>query len=301
MEIMEEIEKKELVKSFQSIENENANICTVILNVNNPKLGIKKQLSDIQIFGKTMKEWVANAVFDTNIKYVSYEFGEDFLPVVKNAVDTNSKYTFVLFSDTPLFQRKTFLQIMEYFKMKDLSVLKLTRGYVFETQYLLKIESLLNPQIQYFEEEDFVTCFSLKQLSLINDIMKNRILNYFMKNGVIIEDPSTTFIDADVQIGANTVIKPFNELRGNCIVEDGVLLDSNNLIYNSVICEKCRIHGATIKNSLLEKNVEVFEHSKICKNSKICESVKVPAYCLISNAVVTKDDKLKSFYEFIGD
>ena len=39
--------------------------------------------------------------------------------------------------------------------MKGLSVLKLTRGYVFDTKYLMQIENLYNPQTEYFEEEDF--------------------------------------------------------------------------------------------------------------------------------------------------
>ena len=300
MEIIEDISTKQMAQSSKDFESENIDVCTVILKVDNPKVESSKKLYDLNLFGKTLLEWVENSVFDTTIRYADYTFGEDFLPAVKRAVDTKSKYTFVLFSDAPLFQHKTFLQILEYFKMKELSVLKLTRGYVFETKYLLEIESLLNPQIQYFEEEDFITCHSLKQYTLISDIMKNRILNYFMKNGVIIEDPSSTFVDADVQIGKGTVIAPFNQIKGQSVVECDVCLNSHNVITDSVICEGAKIQNSTILKSFVGKNVKIFEYSKIC-DSKICDDATIPSHCLIKDAIVTKDDKLESFFSYIGE
>ena len=299
MEIIEEINRKELVESFREKENGNSDICTVVLKVNNPKFGIDQKTYDIKLFGKTMTEWVANAVFDTRIKYAEYNFGDDFLPTVKNVTDLNSKYTLVLFSDTPLFERKTFLQIMEYFKMKDLSVLKFTRGYVFETKYLMQIDSLLNPQMQYFEEEDFITCYSLKQVAIVREILKNRILNYFMKNGVIIEDPASTFIDADVQIEKNTQIAPFCKITGQSIIEQNVYVGSYSQVADSVVCAGSKILGAKVENSMIEKNVCVNEYVSIENNTRVCEGVVVPAHCKLSGVVVTKDEELRSFCSYI--
>lgn len=300
MVMIDEIGTKELVQSFREKENANNDVCTVLLKVDNQKFGIDQKAYDIKLFGKTMTEWVANSVFDTEIRYAEYKFGEDFLNIAKRVTNTNSKYTVVLFSDTPLFEHKTFLQIMEYFKMKSLSVLKLTRGYVFETKYLLQIDSLLNPQVQYFEEEDFITCYSLKQVAIVREVLKNRILNYFMKNGVIIEDPSSTFIDADVQIGKNTTIAPFCKIMGQSIVEDGVCIGSSSQISDSVICAGSKVCGANISNSLIEKNVIINEFTKIENNTKVCEGVEVPAHCNLKNVIVTSDDKLHSFCSYAG-
>ena len=299
MEIIEDISTKQLMETFRKKESTNS-VCTVILKVDNPKLGISKKMFDIDLCGKTFLEWAQNSVFDTTIRYVDYTFGEDFLPAVKRATDSNSKYTFVLFTDTPLFQHKTFLQIMEYFQMKGLSVLKLTRGYVFETKYLMQIDSLLNPQTQYFEEEDFITCYSLKQYSMISDIMKNRILTYFMKNGVIFEDPSSTFVDADVQIGKDTVVAPFNQLKGKTVVEGGVYLGSNNIIIDSVVCEGAKITKSCVSNSMVGKNATINEFTKISNNSRICDGATVPAGCTVNGAVVCAGDELKSFVSYEG-
>ena len=52
------------------------------------------------------------------------------------------------------------------------------------------------------------------RLATATDILRRRLLENLMLSGVTIVDPSTTFIDADVVIGQDTVIEPFTVLRG---------------------------------------------------------------------------------------
>lgn len=300
MEVEEMISTKEIVQGFKEKENEDE-ICTIILKVQSKEFPESNGLDDIKLFGKTPTEWVANAVFDTHIRYAPIDFKQDFMPVVKTMINPSCKWTVVLFNDTPLFQHKTFLQIMEYFKMKDLKALKLTRGYVFDTQYLIQIESLLNPQIQYFEEEDFITCYNLKQVAMVGEVLKNRILSYFMKNGVVIFDPASTFVDADVQIGAGTVIEPFNKILGQTIIENNVHLGSFNKISNSIVCENAMLDGVDIDCSMIGKNATIGKNSIISNNAQICDGVVVPPNCTISGVKVNQDVKLKSYYTYVGE
>ncbi|MFP4472859.1 MAG: bifunctional N-acetylglucosamine-1-phosphate uridyltransferase/glucosamine-1-phosphate acetyltransferase [Candidatus Omnitrophota bacterium] len=53
-------------------------------------------------------------------------------------------------------------------------------------------------------------------LARCGEVIRYRILEDLMRSGVSIVDPCTTFISADVRIGANTVIKPFT------VIEDDV-------------------------------------------------------------------------------
>ena len=296
MEILEGISTKDMVQNFRELEN-NDDVCTVILKVKNKAFGNTNSY-DIKLCGKSMTDWVANAVYDTKICYGEYNFGDDFLPVVKRVLNTNCKYTLVLFSDTPLFQRKNFLQIMEYFKIKSLSVLKLTRGYVFETKYLMQIESLLNPQMQYFEEEDFMTCLNFKQTAMVGEVLRNRILSYFMKNGVFIEDPTSTFIDADCQIASGTVIKPFNQIKGHSVIENDVIINSNNIIDDSVILQGATLTNSEILNSFVGKNAVVESFCQIKNNAKICDGVVLPPHCIVDGVVIKPENKLKSFVSY---
>ena len=300
MEILNSIDTKEMVQSFKELENENE-VCAVILNVNNKSFGCGVNPYELKLFGKIMTEWVASAVYDAQIKYATCEFNDDFLPIVKNATNQSSKYTVVLFSDTPLFQRKNFLQIMEYFKMKQLSVLKLTRGYVFETKYLMQIDNLYNPQIEYFEEEDFITCLNLKQTAMVSEILKNRILNFFMKKGVIIEDPASTFIDADCQIEPGTIIKPFNQITNKSVIKKNVLINSHCKIDGSVVLENAALEDCTISNSLVGKNAIIGKSCVVKNNAKVEDETRVPPFVYVNGVAISNDTNLKSFCTYRAD
>ena len=125
-----------------------------------------------------------------------------------------SEYTVVLYSDTPLFQRKTLLEVLKAVKDNRLNVCRLTRGWVFRTSFLRDSDEVIAGQTYYFDEEDFMTVSDFGQAALVGDILRQRILQLHMRNGVQIVDTSGTFIDGDVQIGAGTIIHNGNVLSG---------------------------------------------------------------------------------------
>jgi bifunctional UDP-N-acetylglucosamine pyrophosphorylase/glucosamine-1-phosphate N-acetyltransferase len=53
------------------------------------------------------------------------------------------------------------------------------------------------------------------RLARATDIMRRRLLEVHMLGGVTVVDPETTFIDADVTVGQDTVIEPFTVLKGS--------------------------------------------------------------------------------------
>jgi bifunctional UDP-N-acetylglucosamine pyrophosphorylase/glucosamine-1-phosphate N-acetyltransferase len=54
-----------------------------------------------------------------------------------------------------------------------------------------------------------------EDLTVCETIIRERILRDFMLNGVTIVDPNNTYIDADVQIGCDTVIRPFTVIEAD--------------------------------------------------------------------------------------
>ena len=48
--------------------------------------------------------------------------------------------------------------------------------------------------------------------------LRRRIIRRHMANGVTVVDPANTFIDADVEIGEDTVIEPFSYLKGKTVI-----------------------------------------------------------------------------------
>ncbi|OXM86299.1 UDP-N-acetylglucosamine diphosphorylase/glucosamine-1-phosphate N-acetyltransferase [Paenibacillus rigui] len=62
------------------------------------------------------------------------------------------------------------------------------------------------------------------QLATVEKLLRARINEKHMRNGVTIIDPESTYIDADVVIGADTVIHPGTFLRGNTCIGEGCVV-----------------------------------------------------------------------------
>lgn len=60
-----------------------------------------------------------------------------------------------------------------------------------------------------------------RELARVASVMRRRILDRLMDEGVTILDPSTTYVDADVTIGKDTVILPFTAIRGDVTIGQG--------------------------------------------------------------------------------
>jgi bifunctional UDP-N-acetylglucosamine pyrophosphorylase/glucosamine-1-phosphate N-acetyltransferase len=56
------------------------------------------------------------------------------------------------------------------------------------------------------------------RLAEANRLMRRKILNGLMLGGVTIVDPDSTFIEATVTIGEDTVIEPFSVIKGKTVI-----------------------------------------------------------------------------------
>ncbi|MCL2555883.1 MAG: hypothetical protein FWE03_02535 [Firmicutes bacterium] len=271
-------------------------ICGIIFKVSYPSMGDTAQ---IQILGKSMLDWVRLSLADSFYAAVDYD-PEIPVPHLLKPYIIPSDYTVVLFSDTPLITRKTVLDAVYELDNSDEQLIKLTRGFVFRTKYLLNIENIVGGQHRFFDEEDFLTAFSFKQAAMVTEVLKNRIISYHMSQGVQFDDPNTAYISCDavleknVKIGSNTTIKGKTLVKAGTILESGCLLDT-------CVIEK----DAVIKNSYIERSL-IGEGAKIGPYANIRPGTKIGKNCKIGNFVEIKNSTLEdgvkvSHLSYIGD
>ena len=103
----------------------------------------------------------------------------------------------------------------------------------------------------------YFTIWSLRIWHLPTNILKNRILDFHLHNGVFIEDKNSTFIDASVIIESGVKIEPNNVLKGETYIGKNVVLEPNNTILSSIISSGCDIKSSYIKNSKITENMVV--------------------------------------------
>lgn len=119
-----------------------------------------------------------------------------------------------------------------------------------------------------------------RELVELTQTLRMRVIDQHFANGVTIMDPGTTYIDADVKIGQDTVILPFTMISG---VTD--------------IGEDCRIGpGARIADSVLGRGVWVRDSHVVA--SEVGEDTKIGPFAnLRPGNVVGAHVKIGDFVE----
>ena len=271
-------------------ENIKNQVQVVIISLNKKSIDLVNKNNQIAVCGKTMLEWVKNSVSDYSIKVVELDSEDDFLSAIK-VLQIQKKYTVLLFDDTPLLKKNTVEDIVEYFVIKNLSVLKLKRGYMFETDYLSRIDKLLNPQEQVFNDEDFISVDDSNKYSLACGIMKNRIVFYHQKNGVLFENALAVQIDADVSIEAGAMIGPNVQLLGKTIVEGRVKIN-NSTIKDSVIKSNVVLNNCAINHSVIGNNCNIDNYCVIKDKSIIGDNCKMEGMNYVSHKTIEPNSVL---------
>ena len=222
---------------------------------------------NFDICGKKMIDWVALAASGCAQKIIEEPEEENLLETVKNLAE-GYNFVAVLYSDTPLLKKTTFLEIMDYFSKRRMNVLKLVRGYVFRAEYLQNAKMLLSTTVEEFDKEDFTLINSSKKVSFAFKVLNERILNYHKENGVIFFGENTIFIDADVEIEAGCVIYPNNIIKGESYIGKNVILESGNYIFDTIVCDEAFICQSYLEKSKVEKGKVIGPFAKLI-NQKV--------------------------------
>jgi bifunctional UDP-N-acetylglucosamine pyrophosphorylase/glucosamine-1-phosphate N-acetyltransferase len=132
---------------------------------------------------------------------------------------------------------------------------------------------------------------------------RRRILQGHMLAGVTIEDPDSTWIDADVELAADVTLAPGSALRGRTTVGSGSVIGPMTTLTNARIGERVSIphsyllecavaDGATVGPfAYLRPDAELGPGSKAgafveIKNSRIGEGAKVPHLSYVGDAEI---------------
>ena len=153
-----------------------------------------KDLPSVELCGKRLLDWVLNAGSGCETRII--EDCEDIIGRVRN-ITTNKNIIAVFYSDTPLLDKGTFNKFCEYFSSHNMNFLRLSRGFIVKSEFL-KNNFTLAQGASELDDKNLLVADSAKVLNLMSNSLYNRILNYHIKNGVIIYGQNTVFIDGDV-------------------------------------------------------------------------------------------------------
>lgn len=214
---------------------------------------IEKKLYEKNLLGKQMKDWVVSSVGNVESVCVNLEKEEDVFKKAKENIK-DEDYTICLFSDTPLIKNNSIVEALDYAQTKELDFCRLPRGFIVKSKNFLKDEIFLSSEANFLEKQEFFSVFNQKTLCLAKDVLRKRIIDEHLKNGVLIEDLNSVSIDCDVKIESGVNIKQNNIIEGNTTIKKDCLLQPFNYIKDCEIAENCNIKASYLENCKIKKD-----------------------------------------------
>ncbi|MCX7715436.1 MAG: bifunctional UDP-N-acetylglucosamine diphosphorylase/glucosamine-1-phosphate N-acetyltransferase GlmU [Clostridia bacterium] len=138
------------------------------------------------------------------------------------------------------------------------------------------------------------------QLAQAEAIMQRRINERHMANGVTMIKPETVCIEAEVEIGQDTVIEQNVIIRGNTKIGKNVHIGANSQITNSVIYDVAEIVASVIIDSKVGEGTHVGPFAYLRPKSVIGKDVKIGDFVEIKNTTVGDGTKI-SHLTYVGD
>jgi bifunctional UDP-N-acetylglucosamine pyrophosphorylase/glucosamine-1-phosphate N-acetyltransferase len=162
------------------------------------------------------------------------------------------------------------------------------------------VDKIYDGEHRYYNEEDFLTAFSLKQTAMVSEVLRNRILDYHMSHGVQFFDPVSTFVGCDVVISKGVVIGSNNILSGKTLIKSGTVLKGGNNISTSIIGENTTVESSVISDSIVGNNCEIGPFAHIRKGTKVGNECRIGNFVEIKNSVVGSRTKV-AHLSYLGD
>ena len=153
-------------------------------------------------------------------------------------------------------------------------------------------------QTEYFDESMGVN--DRIALAKANELMRQRINKMHMVNGVSFVDPATTYIDAGVEIGSDTVIEAGVQLQGKTVIGSDCVIGAHSRIVDSVIEDHVVVEHSVIEKSLVKSHADVGPFAHLRPKAEIGEGVHIGNFVEVKNAEIGKNTKV-GHLTYVGD
>jgi len=146
----------------------------------------------------------------------------------------------------------------------------------------------------------FMGSNSRADLAALGDLLRRRINEAHMDNGVTIVDPGATYVDVDVRIGRDTVIHPLTFLEGATRVGAGCEIGPSTRIVDSRVDEGAGVTFAVVRDARIGARAMVGPFVSIRPGTVLEPDTKVGTFVEVKNSRVGRGSKVPHL-SYVGD
>jgi bifunctional UDP-N-acetylglucosamine pyrophosphorylase/glucosamine-1-phosphate N-acetyltransferase len=137
-------------------------------------------------------------------------------------------------------------------------------------------------------------------LALAEEILRRRILDEHMREGVTVRDPASTHIEASVEIGRDTVVLPGTFLRGGTRIGSDCVIGPSTDLLDTVVDDGALVEHSVGRGAVVGAGATVGPYAYLRPGTVLGEASKVGAYCEVKNTWVGTGSKVPHL-SYVGD
>lgn len=138
------------------------------------------------------------------------------------------------------------------------------------------------------------------QLARAEQVMRQRKLEELMAEGVTIIDPVTTYVEAQVSVGMDTVIYPMTFLEGQTVIGENCVIGPGTRIIDAKLANNIIVNNSNVLESEIADNCNIGPYAYIRPGTILLEDVKVGDFVEIKKSIIGKGSKIPHL-SYVGD
>ena len=208
---------------------------------------------------------------------------------------------------------------------EELEITEINTGvYVFEAEILKKAISLItsdNKQGEIYLTdviavintlgesvtavicEDYTEALGINdrsQLAMSQQIMQQRINEYWMSKGVSMRNPDSVVIDMGVSLTSDIFLDNNTHLLGKTSIDTGSVIGPDSMLKDCLVGKNSHVMRTTATNAKIGNNCKIGPYTYLRPGTVLKDGVKAGAYVEIKNSTVGEGSKVPHL-SYVGD
>jgi len=138
------------------------------------------------------------------------------------------------------------------------------------------------------------------QLSLAGGVLRDRRNDELMRAGVTIVDPATTWIDVDVDVAPDVVVKPDTQLLGATSVASGAVVGPRVTLVDTEVGADAVVRDATCELAVIGPEATVGPYTYLRPGTILGRGSKAGGFVEMKNATLGEGSKVPHL-SYVGD